>query len=485
MRKFFVIAVRIALFSTVLLATSIVQAGDPGSSQFDAMRVDGQSRYIQPQTWVWYYFDYNADSDKVKSRAEAWVDDGLNASQNFVAAKNVDLAIYTPEQIKDFARDSSIPPIGRGSKPPDGLDISGHDLYWAGNFNFNGRFYAVVKNNNQFPVQYRLWVQGTTVTLYPVPTPTSLFPYLDNPLATPIPTASISGTLLLRENSGGFIYSVNGDGGNMKRLTYGLDPSWSPDGTMIAFTRWNEPVGLYVANADGSNEVRVWNGQQFMSPRWSPDGKKIAFAQFKTARAGPQVTFGGSTFRLGGEDIWKLGILELNKQIDGDTTKNVLTEPQCTNHCFAPSWSPDGRYLVFADAAVGLLSTDTTTNTVWTMYNYTPKVQSPSYSPDGTKVVFQFAQHDHWEVAVLNLTDGTVTQLTNPDPLSFRLVNNVAPAWSPDSSQVLFLSDRHGKWEFFVVNVDGSNIRQVLQSVTNQLTIQYYFSNERVIDWIK
>jgi Tol biopolymer transport system component len=69
--------------------------------------------------------------------------------------------------------------------------------------------------------------------------------------------------------------------------------------------------------------------------------------------------------------------------------------------------------------------------------------------------------------------------------LSFRLVNNVAPAWSPDSKQIIFLSDRHSKWEFYAVNVDGTNIKQVLQSVTNQLTIQYYFSNERVIDWIK
>ena len=480
MKKFLVIAFAIAVVSTALLAAGIVFAGDPGSSQYDAMRVDGQIRYIQPQTWLWYYFDYNADSDKVKSRIEAWVDSGLNASNNFEAAKNFDLAIYTPDQIKDFARDSAIPPVGRGTKPPDGFAISGHDLYWAGNFRFNGRFYAVVKNNNPFPVQFRLWVQGTTVTLYPVPTPTSLFPYLDNPLATPIPSGTISGTLLLRENSGGFIYTVNGDGGNMKRVNYGLDPAWSPDGTMIAFTRWNEPVGLYVANADGSNEVRIWNGQQFMSPRWSPDGKKIAFTQFKNVRQGPVPNPRG-----GAEEIWKIGILELNKQIDADTNKNVLTEPSCTNHCFAPSWSPDGRYLVYADAGVGLLSTDTTTNTVWTMYNNTPKVQSPSYSPDGTKVVFQFAQHDHWEVAVLNLADGTVTPLTSGDPLSFRLVNNVAPAWSPDSKQIIFLSDRHSKWEFYAVNVDGTNIKQVLQSVTNQLTIQYYFSNERVIDWIK
>ena len=99
MKKFLVIAFAIAVVSTALLAAGSVFAGDPGSSQYDAMRVDGQIRYIQPQTWMWYYFDYNTDSDKVKSRIEAWVDTGLNASQNFAAAKNFDLAIYTTAQL--------------------------------------------------------------------------------------------------------------------------------------------------------------------------------------------------------------------------------------------------------------------------------------------------------------------------------------------------------------------------------------------------
>ena len=131
----------------------------------------------------------------------------------------------------------------------------------------------------------------------------------------------------------------------------------------------------------------------------------------------------------------------------------------------------------------GCMNTDTMTNSVWTMFNDTPKVQTPSYSPDGSRVVFQWAQHDHWEIQVMNLADGSVTQVTQPDPLSFRLVDNVAPEWSPDGKQILFLSNRHGKWEFYVVNADGTNLRQVFKNITDQLTIQYYFSNERVIDW--
>jgi Tol biopolymer transport system component len=70
-----------------------------------------------------------------------------------------------------------------------------------------------------------------------------------------------------------------------------------------------------------------------------------------------------------------------------------------------------------------------------------------------------------------------------PVRYSLRAVNNVAPVWSPDGKEILFLSDRDGKWEFFVINVDGSNLRQVLKNVTDTVSIQYGFSNERVMDW--
>lgn len=50
------------------------------------------------------------------------------------------------------------------------------------------------------------------------------------------------------------------------------DPSWSPDGTRIAFTRHSE---IWVMNADGTNQIKLLDSGQ--CPRWSPDGTKIAF----------------------------------------------------------------------------------------------------------------------------------------------------------------------------------------------------------------
>ncbi|WP_420445900.1 cell wall-binding repeat-containing protein [Candidatus Poriferisodalis sp.] len=59
------------------------------------------------------------------------------------------------------------------------------------------------------------------------------------------------------------------------------DPSWSPDGTRIAFGRGDlAQSSLIVADLDGVDEVVVVDlpGRNWM-PRWSPDGQRIAFSR--------------------------------------------------------------------------------------------------------------------------------------------------------------------------------------------------------------
>src|SRR2546430_1790377 len=78
------------------------------------------------------------------------------------------------------------------------------------------------------------------------------------------------------------IYVANADGSNPVRLTQGMDgdPVWSPDGTRIAFESGREDgtSDVYFMNADGSNRVQLTRGSTGnLLPAWSPDGAKIAF----------------------------------------------------------------------------------------------------------------------------------------------------------------------------------------------------------------
>ncbi len=60
----------------------------------------------------------------------------------------------------------------------------------------------------------------------------------------------------------------------------GMYPSWSPDGTRLAFMSWRGgPTAIYLMNADGSDQrqvVRMSVGSA-IDPRWSPDGRQLLF----------------------------------------------------------------------------------------------------------------------------------------------------------------------------------------------------------------
>lgn len=449
---------------TALVVPSVFAADPTGAGPHDPLMVTNAFQTLAPNSSLWFYFDYTGDRTKIDVTLEA------------NGAKNVTMGIFTPEQGKNWLQDPSTKPVGIGTEASDQTSMGVYDLNWRGNFNFPGRFFVRVANNNPNAIQFRINVKGDAVILAPpltaTPFPTPLF-------STPMPTGNVQGRLVFQESSGGYIYTINGDGSNLKRITTGIDPAWSPDGKQIAFTRWGDKSGVYVANADGSNERSIIGGlTQPLSARWNPNGATIAFTrQLGGTTTDAQFCSGRFCFTLPADPHWKLGVVNVNT--------GALIEPKSSDHSFAPSWKNDNTTLAYADAGFGIMITDINNNPEWNIYKQNPAVQSTASSPDGKKIAFTVRQHDHWEVNLLDLETGNVIQVTQANPLAFRVTNNAAPVWSPDGKQILFLSDLNGKWEFFVVNIDGTGFTQVLKSVTDNLVINYNFSNERMIDWLK
>jgi hypothetical protein len=71
---------------------------------------------------------------------------------------------------------------------------------------------------------------------------------------------------------------MNADGSDQRRLARGSGPSFSPDGTKLAYGGPQEAPGIYVANVDGSGVRRLTSGLDG-GPVWSPDGAQIAFVR--------------------------------------------------------------------------------------------------------------------------------------------------------------------------------------------------------------
>lgn len=164
-----------------------------------------------------------------------------------------------------------------------------------------------------------------------------------------------------------FIAVVSADGTNMRRYGEGTGPVWSPDGKQIAYADNSGLNHLMLMNADGSNvrTLQTLKGNIRVG-EWSPDGKFLSFGESRSDRFELPYVIGADGNNL-------VDLMQLLDEHPGDRSP-------------LPSWSPDGKRLIFSASFDKICEYDANRPRLkalcW-MNGYAPR-----WSPDGKLVVF-------------------------------------------------------------------------------------------------
>lgn len=183
------------------------------------------------------------------------------------------------------------------------------------------------------------------------------------------------------------IYVMDSDGRNSMRLTGGREPAWSPDGKKIAFTRFKAlKYQVWVVDADGSNEVQLTSWGENYKPAWSPDGVRIAFVSAK---------------RHAGPEIYAM-------DPDGDNQVRITHD---LKHKDNPSWSPDGQWIAYDESPRVWLSQIYVVETngggrTKRLTDSSPTKWNPAWSPDGDTIAYVAFEKDVSNTIDLMTTDG-------------------------------------------------------------------------------
>ncbi|MBC8162256.1 MAG: PD40 domain-containing protein, partial [Roseiflexaceae bacterium] len=261
------------------------------------------------------------------------------------------------------------------------------------------------------------------------------------------------------------VYVMNANGTNVTNVTISFPPTvrsfeWSPDGTKFVL---EASLGLtesdiFVIDADGTNPANITTPKVVdRLPSWSPDGSRIAFASTR-------------------EGITQLNVINVDGT-NAATLANIRTldrpawSPDGTRIVFS-GVQPSGYRAIFGVNADG-------SNLVNLSNQEGTSAEQPALSPDGQKIVYRLAVPNsqnvpsNGQIYIMN-SDGSNQQMLLDTESSFLFREWENPRWAPDSNQIVFTGSCFSALPtqqpcargIIVIRADGTGLTQITDGFT-------------------
>lgn len=236
-----------------------------------------------------------------------------------------------------------------------------------------------------------------------------------------------------------------------------MQPSWSPNGSRIAF--WFNPPSsgrseiATISKAGGEIAIVTSDAATNWNPIWSPDGNFLYFA----------------SDRGGNMSFWRVPINEETGKVLGEP-EAVSTPATFNRHM---NFSQSGKRLIYVQtdrrANIQAVKFDRELGKIigqpFSITRGDNRVVRPELSPDGSRYVMRLLRGTQEDI-VLVQNDGTNWRDLTNDKFFDRY-----PRWSPDGKRIAFTSDRSGRYEIWTIDADGTNLRQRTFDSTGDTTL--------------